>query len=731
MSKEILVESYFPEETRVAVVERGKIVSLDVSAGLEKHLRGNIYLGIVSRIEPGLQAAFVDYGEERKGFLPFDCIHVNYYDLPKEDLEDLQAHVKKAAEEECKNCGRLLSQIRDNLDSYNKSKSKLLNVNLSIDFVEAARKEIEKLDKKSLLKKLLSPWKKDELVLDEPNTSDEESVREFSSVVVKFAKNKLKSAKGKRKDIYNKLLQNAEGYLKNFLSRVKTMGDLESILNELSSDLNELAHMAHFREKSREILRCYVDRERRILEGESVNSSSKSEVNGIIKDMMWEQESLENETKALDGKDIPLSSYGVRFLRKKYSIQEVIKKGSLIVVQVTKEERGNKGALLTTHLSLAGRYCILMPNTSRKYGISRKIKDTKERQKLKKVVSSFNLRPDMSIILRTAGKFHEEDEIRDDLEYLLKLWNGVFETTTNSQAPSLVYEECNQLARVVRDICSPDISKITVQGEAAFQEIKRVAELMLPSVLGKIEKSDSIHPLFVEKKVEKQVAGLVGPDVQLKSGGHLVINPTEALTAIDVNSGQSNQSYSVEETAFKNNMEAAEEVIRQLILRDIGGLIAVDLIDMESGEHIRAVEKAFREHAAKDSSRVKILPISQLGILEISRQRKQNSLDHIIRRPCPTCGEGRVLSTEHRASALIREMHQRIIHTKKNLKKIKIHAEQDVAMHILKQYKDHMDQLKEIRGITVSVETGDDRVEELEDSSPRNSTGFKPLEGAL
>lgn len=721
MPKEILIERYFPGESRVAMVENGKVITLDVCTKTKKRIRGNIYLATVSRVEPSLQAAFVDYGEERKGFLPFDSIHVNYYDLPKQDLKDLKEQVKKSAEEECAACKKLLDEIHKGFKAYEDQKVAFLKLDLSTDFVEDARQKIEEIETVSLLKKILTPWKKDELVLEEPDIKDPNSVKIFVDSVARFVQGKLKSAKGSKKKIYNNLLERTEEYLKDFTSHEKLLKELEACLKKLRKDLEKLSSVSNFRKKCGDLLRGYISKEMLILEGRSVHSSSKKEVKEILREMLGEQESMEGEMESFDEKNIPLSSYGTRFLQRKYGIQEVIKKGNTLVVQVVKGERGNKGSLLTTYLSLAGRYCIFLVNTTKKHAISRKIKDIKERQKLKKIISSFKLEPGKGIILRTAGKSRSEKEIESDLVYLIKLWNQMLERTNESEPPSLIHEDGNQLVWVIRDMYTPEVAKITVQGDDAFEELKSIAQFASPSILEKITKSDSFHPLFVQKNIEGQVANLENPSVQLKSGGYIVINSTEALTTIDVNSGQYNQAHTVEETAFTSNMEAAAEVTRQLILRDIGGLIAVDLIDMENVENIRSVERAFRDHSSKDSAKIKVLPISQLGILEMSRQRRLSSLEQLFSSQCGRCGgSGRVQLPEHKAMSLVRDLHRRVLRSKKGLKEIKVYADQAVTFH-LDKYKTHIKDLEDEAKIGISFESDDEgpsRVMELHEARP-------------
>ena len=477
MSKLMLIDATHPEETRVAVVANGQIEDFDFEARNKRQLRGNIYLAKVTRVEPSLQAAFVDYGGNRHGFLAFSEIHPDYYQIPKEDREALIAEA-------------------DGEDSD-----------------------------------------------DEDEADDAESEED----------------------------------------------------------------------------------ERRADE---------------------EAERKQNRRNAL--------------FQRKYKIQEVIRRRQVMLVQVVKEERGNKGAALTTYLSLAGRYCVLMPNTSRGGGISRKITNAADRKRLKSITSEFEIPRGAGLIVRTAGAKRTKNEVRRDFEYLTKLWQQIVGKTMESMAPALIHEEGHLVLRAVRDLYDKDVERIIVEGDDAYNEARTFVKMLMPSHTRKVVHHDDNGPLFVMTGVEDQLEGIYSPTVQLPSGGYIVINQTEALVAIDVNSGKATRERNVETTALKTNLEAAAEACRQMRLRDLAGLIVIDFIDMEDMKNNRAVEKKMKDCLKIDRARVQTGRISQFGLFEISRQRRRAGVLELSSEPCDHCGgTGRMRSIESAAIQLLRMIEAR------------------------------------------------------------------------
>ena len=395
-----------------------------------------------------------------------------------------------------------------------------------------------------------------------------------------------------------------------------------------------------------------------------------------------------------------------RQLTRRYKIQEVIKRRQILLVQVVKEERGNKGAALTTYLSLAGRYCVLMPNSTRGGGISRKITNTVDRKKLREVIEGLNVPDGMRLIVRTAGQSRNKAEIRRDYEYLLRFWDKIRELTLSSTAPSLIYEDADIIKRSIRDLYTKDISEILVDGEEGHKSAKSFMKMLMPSHAKRVQPYQDRIPLFQRYRVEEQFSSMHSPTVQLKSGGYIVINPTEALVAVDVNSGRSTRERNIEETAYKTNLEAAEEIARQLRLRDLAGLIVIDFIDMDENRNARRVEKCLKDCLKTDRARIQLGRISNFGLLEMSRQRLRPSLIEASTEVCPLCqGAGVVRSTESSALHVLHAIEEEGIQG--HSAEITVHMATVVALYILNQKRDSLISLEERFGLRVNIE-GDD-----------------------
>ncbi|MEY4783135.1 MAG: hypothetical protein RIR41_1070 [Pseudomonadota bacterium] len=523
MSKLMLIDATHPEETRVAVVADGQIEDFDFEARNKRQLRGNIYLAKVTRVEPSLQAAFVDYGGNRHGFLAFAEIHPDYYQIPKEDREALLAEA------------------------------------------------------------------------DEEDGDDDE--------------------------------------------------------DETSSE------------------------------------------NGGDDASDEEEERKQNRRNAL--------------FQRKYKIQEVIRRRQVMLVQVVKEERGNKGAALTTYLSLAGRYCVLMPNTSRGGGISRKITNAADRKRLKSITSEFEIPRGAGLIVRTAGAKRTKNEVRRDFEYLTKLWQQIVGKTMESMAPALIHEEGHLVLRAVRDLYDKDVERIIVEGEDAYNEARNFVKMLMPSHTRKVVHHDDNGPLFVMTGVEDQLEGIYAPTVQLPSGGYIVINQTEALVAIDVNSGKSTRERNVETTALKTNLEAAAEAARQMRLRDLAGLIVIDFIDMEDMKNNRAVEKKMKDCLKIDRARVQTGRISQFGLFEISRQRRRAGVLELSSEPCDHCGgTGRTRSIESAAIQLLRMIEARAADDR--VQTVHVNAAAEVALYLLNEKRSSIAAIESDNHVLVRIEADED-----------------------
>ena len=527
MSNHMLIDARHPEETRVAVINGQRIEEFDFEAADKRQLKGNIYLAKVTRVEPSLQAAFVEYGGNRHGFLAFSEIHPDYYQIPKEDRDAL------------------------------------------------LREEAE-------------------LAADDHGHDGEEG--------------------------------------------------------DESDDVLETG--GHHDEPS---------------------------------------DALRRKRMAL---------------RRRYKIQEVIRRRQVMLIQVVKEERGSKGAALTTYLSLAGRYCVLMPNTAHGGGISRKISNPADRKRLKQVMADLHLPNGMGAIVRTAGLKRSAADIRRDFDYLTRLWDEIREKTLASQAPALIHEDSGLIKRAIRDVYNREIDQVLVEGRGGFEAAHRLMSMLMPSHAAKVVEYEGSVPLFQRFGVEDQLEAMYQPVVQLKSGGYLVINPTEALVSIDINSGRSTREYGIEETATKTNLEAADEIGRQLRLRDMAGLVVIDFIDMENGSNVRKVEKAMKEALKNDRARVQIGRISSFGLMEMSRQRLRTGILEASTHICPMCeGTGMVRSVSSAALAALRALEAEALRGRHS--DLVLRASEEVAVYLLNRKRIELAELEELYGVTIITRPDD------------------------
>ncbi len=608
MTKRMLVDATHPEETRVVVVNGNRLEELDFEIASRKQLKGNIYLAKVTRVEPSLQAAFVEYGGNRHGFLAFSEIHPDYYRIPVADREALMAEQRRRDEE----YGH---------DDANGAP----NGEVEAPLPEAA-------------------------AADANGDADGENGDDNGDVPAGRHPSPMPSP-----------------------IPVET---LAAPVVEADSD----GAPANGEDETA---------------AEAVNGADAV---GMDTDVVGGDDTEDVEESQHRRRARPLRSY---------KIQEVIKRRQILLVQVTKEERGNKGAALTTYLSLPGRYCVLMPNTDRGGGISRKITNPADRKRLKEILSDLDVPDGMAVILRTAGLERSKPEIRRDLEYLLRLWDDIREQTLKSTAPCLIYEEANLIKRTIRDVYSADIDEVWVEGESGFRTARDFMSMLMPDHTKRVQlyRDDSI-PLFHRYQVEAQIDAIHSPVVQLRSGGYIVINPTEALVAIDVNSGKSTRERNIEETAFKTNLEAAEEVARQLRLRDLAGLIVIDFIDMEEPRNNAAVERKVKEAMKNDRARIQLGRISPFGLLELSRQRLRPSLLETNFERCPHCaGTGVVRSVESAALHVLRAIEEEGI--RKRSSEITVAVPSSIALYILNQKRGDLARIEERYGFGVMIQADD------------------------
>ncbi|MBL0403664.1 ribonuclease E/G [Microvirga aerilata] len=645
MANKMLIDASHPEETRVVVVRGQKVEEFDFESANRKQLRGNIYLAKVTRVEPSLQAAFVEYGGNRHGFLAFSEIHPDYYQIPVADRQALlEAEAEAQREEEHeeerrRNRRRRPSQKRARNDEAVASSESEAGAGESLEAFAEGEGSGEA------------------QALGEAQTSEQD----VSSA----------SAEGDTPDA---------GAQEDAIEAVEGSAAVASPDDSQESD-----------EDASET-------------GEDNEADEDADDEESEDDHELEEHEIVEQLGGDDAiEDLPQRR---RVPRKQYKIQEVIKRRQILLVQVVKEERGNKGAALTTYLSLAGRYSVLMPNTGRGGGISRKITNAADRKRLKEIAQELEVPEGMGIILRTAGASRTKPEIKRDYEYLMRLWESVRELTLSSAAPALVYEEGSLIKRAIRDLYNKDIDDVMVAGEDGYREAKDFMRMLMPSHSKLVQPYRDPQPLFAKFGVEAQLDAMFSNVVTLKSGGYLVINPTEALVSIDVNSGRSTREHNIEDTALRTNLEASEEIARQLRLRDLAGLVVIDFIDMEEKRNNRAVEKKLNECLKNDRARIQVGRISPFGLLEMSRQRIRTGVLESSSIPCAHCaGTGFVRSTPSVALQVLRSIEETLI--KNASYNLIVRTKMDAAFYILNQKRIHLRELETRFGVAISIVADD------------------------
>jgi ribonuclease E len=626
MANKMLIDAGHPEETRVVVVRGNRVEEFDFEAANRKQLRGNIYLAKVTRVEPSLQAAFVEYGGNRHGFLAFSEIHPDYYQIPVADREALLA--AEAAERQ-----------PDETEQEEKPKRRRRS--------RAARNES---DADTVASEKVETPDEDEDGSDPEANAGSDSETTESVAADSSAEDEADAN------------SDGEEAAENTADAQAADADAESPSDENEDDAKPARARRRRRRKS--------DVEAASNDDEGDNGDDEVESVGA-----------EDALEEVPERRAPM--------RKQYKIQEVIKRRQIILVQVVKEERGNKGAALTTYLSLAGRYSVLMPNTARGGGISRKITQPTDRKRLKKIASELDVPEGMGVILRTAGASRTKAEIKRDFEYLMRLWENVRELTLKSSAPSLVYEEGSLIKRSIRDLYNKDIDEVSVAGDEGYREAKDFMRMLMPSHAKNVQPYRDPSPLFIRYGVEPQLDAMFSPHVTLKSGGYIVINQTEALVSIDVNSGKSTREHNIEDTALQTNLEAAEEVTRQLRLRDLAGLVVIDFIDMEESKNNRAVERKLKDCLKNDRARIQVGRISHFGLLEMSRQRLRTGVLESSTTPCPHCqGTGMIRSVESVALHVLRSIEDNLL--KGATHDLIIRTSAEVALYILNQKRSNL-----------------------------------------
>ena len=605
----MLIDATHAEETRVVVVEGNKVDEFDFESLNKRQLSGNIYLAKVTRVEPSLQAAFVDYGGNRHGFLSFAEIHPDYYQIPVADREALIAEEEayaKTLEEEANLAQQKKSRIR-------KRKPKVIaeeadsDISISSDVIEKSDENVETLN-----------------VTENQDSSNPNSITD----------------------------------------------------NEEVSD-------------------SPID----------LDLKNNSEINVESDD----EENSDSEIESVADDDIEEEVRPRKPRPRRYKIQEVIKVRQILLIQVVKEERGNKGAALTTYLSLAGRYCVLMPNTARGGGISRKITNVQDRKKIKEITSELDVPKGAGLIVRTAGAKRNRDDILRDYEYLMRQWTQIRDVTLESIAPTQIYAEGDIIKRSIRDLYNNDIDEIIVDGERGYEAAKAYMTMLMPTHVKRVKQYKNKMPLYARYQVENYLGGMFNPTVQLKSGGYIVIGVTEALVAVDVNSGKATKESSIEKTALKTNLEAADEVARQLRLRDLAGLIVIDFIDMEERRNNIAVEKRMKDKLKSDRARIQVGRISGFGLMEMSRQRLRPGMLEATTKECPHClGTGLVRSDDSQALSILREIEEEAI--RKRTKEILATVPVGISNYLMNHKRENIALIESQYGISIIIEASSSMV---------------------
>lgn len=639
MAKKMLIDATHAEETRVVVVDGNKVEEFDFETASKRQLAGNIYLAKVTRVEPSLQAAFVDYGGNRHGFLAFAEIHPDYYQIPVADrqalLEEERAYNRAQEEEENR---------RSRSSSYSKPKPQPKPQSAKSDVVKSA--PIGGMDVVDL-----GDDTDTGLVDDAASTAVADIAADVAVVAVEVSSETATDA--------------GAGTTADTTADTGTEHSHDQDHSSESNGATDGQHAYHAIDHA---------------------SETDDEIESIAEEDVAEEISAPRKPRP-----------------RKYKIQEVIKVRQIMLVQVVKEERGNKGAALTTYLSLAGRYCVLMPNTARGGGISRKITQAADRKKLKEIASEIEVPEGAGLIIRTAGAKRTKAEIKRDYEYLMRLWEQIRELTLKSIAPAPIYEEGDLIKRSIRDLYNREIDEILVEGEGGYRTAKDFMRMIMPSHARVVVRYEDQMPLFARYQVESYLGGMFNPVVQLKSGGYIVIGVTEALVAIDVNSGRATKEGSIEDTALKTNLEAAEEISRQLRLRDLAGLIVIDFIDMEERKNNASVEKRLKDKLKTDRARIQVGRISGFGLMEMSRQRLRPGMLESTTQPCPHChGTGLIRSDDSMALQVLRALEEE--GTRKRSKEVLLKAPIGIVNFLFNQKREHIALIEARYGMSVRIE---------------------------
>ncbi|MGB1886387.1 MAG: Rne/Rng family ribonuclease [Paracoccaceae bacterium] len=672
MAKKMLIDATHAEETRVVVVDGNKVEEFDFESENKRQIAGNIYLAKVTRVEPSLQAAFVDYGGNRHGFLAFSEIHPDYYQIPVADREALMEEERALAEADAR------AEEEDEAPKKRRRRGPHRRNNKPAEVVtetEVDGMETIDLDASDGTDAndapMAAPIVEDEpmIVTQEVDAPEDAADADTAEADAPVAETESDAPSEDAQDDVPEEAPAADVTSEETSEEAPAASDDESVA---AADSNDEAETSDDSEEPVE-----------------VDTAEDDQDDGI--------ESVSDDDDAMDLRPQRRSR------PRRYKIQEVIKVRQIMLVQVVKEERGNKGAALTTYLSLAGRYCVLMPNTARGGGISRKITNAADRKKLKEIATEIDVPTGAGLIIRTAGAKRTKTEIKRDYEYLQRLWEQIRELTLKSIAPAKIYEEGDLIKRSIRDLYNRDIDEVLVEGERGYRNAKDFMKMIMPSHAKNVKHYTDVLPLFARYQVESYLSSMFNPVVQLKSGGYLVIGVTEALVAVDVNSGRATKEGSIEETALKTNLEAAEEVARQMRLRDLAGLIVIDFIDMDERRNNNAVEKRLKDKLKTDRARIQVGRISGFGLLEMSRQRLRPGMIEATTQPCPSChGTGLIRSDDNLALSILRQIEEEGV--RRRSREVLVKCPVGISNFIMNQKRDHVAQIEARYGLSVRVE---------------------------
>ncbi|HTR14025.1 MAG TPA: Rne/Rng family ribonuclease [Roseiarcus sp.] len=704
MANKMIIDASHPEETRVVVLRGNRVEEFDFESASKKPLRGNIYLAKVTRVEPSLQAAFVDYGGNRHGFLAFSEIHPDYYQIPVADRQALLEEEAQSHRDEDDEVNGDRRSRRHRRPRRQEAESRVLDDEVvsepahgldDQDNDEAVAESIDRAEGAAEAD-LFQPRAESDDAPADGRDHERRAVAELpppgtpdrtEAVVAEPPSAEAKPSSAEAAPPSAEAAPSSEEAAPSDVAGEPGARE-EAQRSEPHSPEVDAEEAAHDDDEP-EVTSLEGGAEKPIARARTKSVEEEGElVEHVGGDAMEE-----------------LPRRPPRF-RRQYKIQEVIKRRQVLLVQVVKEERGNKGAALTTYLSLAGRYSVLMPNTARGGGISRKITNAQDRSRLKAIAEELDVPEGMGVILRTAGAARTKAEVKRDFEYLLRMWETVRETTLASSAPTLVYEEGSLIKRAIRDLYTKDVEEIIVAGEAAYREARQFMRLLMPSHVNVVQLYRDTQPVFAKAGVEAQLDAMFSNQVNLKSGGYIVINQTEALVAIDVNSGRSTREHNIEDTALRTNLEAADEIARQLRLRDLAGLIVVDFIDMEESRNNRAVERRIKDALKNDRARIQVGRISHFGLLEMSRQRIRTGVLEGSTVVCPHCqGAGVVRSTASIALHVLRVLEDALI--KSSTHDVVVRTRTAVALYILNQKRANLRDLERRFGVAIAVEADD------------------------